>query len=235
MLTDYDIIIDNVSSHHHGITVVNRVDIPPAQKNVQFIDVLGRDGSLTKDYGYLDRVFTVDFNFKIKSRWDNMPKKIRTITSWLLNANELAFTDDREVFYRVKSVRIGNISREIRVLGKFSVEFTVEPFAYYYDSNKITLTKPRLLYNQGTIESLPYVKIYGDGDITLTVNGVNTQFKSVDEYIECDSDIKETYKEGKLLNNAKVGAFPIFDIGQNDISWSGNVKSIEILPRWRFI
>lgn len=235
MLTDYDIIINNVSSHHYGITVVSRVDIPPAQKNIQFIDVLGRDGALTKDYGYLDRTFTVDFNFKIKSRWDNMPKKIRTITSWLLGASELAFTDDREVFYKVKSVRIGNISREIRVLGKFSVEFTVEPFAYYYDSNKIVLTKPRVLYNQGTIKSLPYIKINGTGNIELTINGVITQFKNVDGYIECDSDIKETYKDGVLLNNSKIGMFPIFDIGQNNISWKGNVTSIEIQPRWRFI
>ncbi|QDY17535.1 phage tail protein [Clostridium botulinum] len=29
------------------------------------------------------------------------------------------------------------------------------------------------------------------------------------------------------------GEFPIFQVGENKISWTGNVSKIEITPRWR--
>ena len=35
-----------------------------------------------------------------------------------------------------------------------------------------------------------------------------------------------------LLNNKMYSDFPILEEGENNISWSGNVTQIEIIPRW---
>ncbi|MED1539339.1 phage tail protein, partial [Bacillus pseudomycoides] len=32
-----------------------------------------------------------------------------------------------------------------------------------------------------------------------------------------------------------VGSFPVFQVGENTIAWSGNVIKILIEPRWRYI
>ena len=82
----YDIIIDNVFATQFDLHIVNRVNIPVSQKEIETISIAGRNGTLTKELGFLDRSITVDFNFKTRTRNDNMSKKIRNFTSLLLNA-----------------------------------------------------------------------------------------------------------------------------------------------------
>lgn len=229
----YDIIIDNVSASSHDLFIVSRVDIPAPEKNIQAISILGRHGDLIKEYGFLDRTITVNFNFKIRSSEDSMPKKIREINSWLINAKTITFTDDKEVYYKVKAVNIGDIVRDLRVLGSFNITFTIEPFSYLATSFPIKLTAGTKLTNLGTYESEPYIKITGSGNVTLNINNKELQLKAVDGYIEIDSEAKETHKNYESMNHKKVGDYPVFQVGQNSISWTGTVTSVEIEPRWR--
>lgn len=231
----YDIIIDNTYGIQYDLHIINRVDIPVATKNIQTISILGRNGVLTKDYGFLDRTITVNFNFKIRDREENMSKKIRNISSWLINAKKITFTDDKEVYYKVKSVNISDIARNLRVFGSFSVTFTIEPFAYYSLNSKLVLTNSTKIFNIGSYESEPYIKIYGSGNVTLNINDKETILKSINEYIEIDTEIKETHKNYESMNDKKVGDYPVFKIGENSISWTGSVTRVEIEPRWRFL
>ena len=77
----YDIIIDNVFATQYNLHIVNRVNIPVSQKEIETISIAGRNGTLTKELGFLDRNITVNFNFKTRNRDDNMSKKIRNITA----------------------------------------------------------------------------------------------------------------------------------------------------------
>ena len=44
-----------------------------------------------------------------------------------------------------------------------------------------------------------------------------------------------TYKDNVSKNDKKVGEYPAFFVGENTISWTGNVTKVEIEPRWRFL
>ena len=164
-----------------------------------------------------------------------MSKKIRNITSLLLNAKKISFTDDKEVYYKVKAVSVSDIERTLRMLGSFSVTFTVDPFAYYNLHSKITIASHSKIYNIGTYESEPYIKIFGAGNVTLNINNKELILKDINEYIEIDTELKETFKDNVSKNDKKVGPYPNFLIGENAISWSGNITKIEIEPRWRFL
>ena len=231
----YDIIIDNVFATQHNLHIVNRVNIPVSQKQIETISIAGRNGTLTKELGFLDRSITVDFNFKTRDRNDNMSKKIRNITSLLLNAKKISFTDDKEVYYKVKAVSVSDIERTLRMLGSFSVTFTVDPFAYYNLYSKILLTNHSKIYNIGTYESEPCIKVFGTGNVTLNINNKELILKDINGYIEIDTELKETFKDNVSKNDKKVGEYPSFVVGENMISWSGNVTKIEIEPRWRFL
>lgn len=231
----YDIIIDNVFATQHNLYIVNRVNIPVSQKEIETISIAGRNGTLTKELGFLDRSITVNFNFKTRNRNDNMSKKIRNITSLLLNAKKISFTDDKEVYYKVKAVSISDIERNLRVLGSFSATFTVDPFAYYSPNSKILLTNHSKIYNIGTYESEPHIKVFGTGNATLNINNKDLTLKDIDGFIEIDSELKETFKDSVSKNDKKVGEYPLFLIGENTISWTGNITKIEIEPRWRFL
>ena len=231
----YDIIINNVFATQFDLHIVNRVNIPVSQKEIETISIAGRNGTLTKELGFLNRSITVNFNFKTRNRNDNMSKKIRNITSLILNAKKISFTDDKEVYYKVKAVSISDIERNLRVLGSFSVTFTVDPFAYYNLNSKILLTNHSKIYNIGTYESEPYIKVFGSGNATLNINNKELTLKDIDGFIEIDSELKETFKDSVSKNDKKVGEYPLFLIGENTINWTGNITKLEIDPRWRFL
>lgn len=227
----YDVIIDGVKGINHDLYIINRVDIPITKRNVSYIDIPGRDGYLTKENGLSDKSFSINFNFVERS---NMPKKIRGITPWLLNAEKIMFTDDLEVYYKVKAIEFGDIARELAVFGSFTAYVTIEPFAYMHE-NIININSASTLLNLGTYESNPYLKVYYSGEVKLKINDKSIKLKEVDNYIEIDSEIEECFKGDDPLNNKMEGKFPIFNLGVNKISWEGNVSKIEINPRWRYV
>ena len=56
----------------------------------------------------------------------------------------------------------------------------------------------------------------------------------VDETIEIDSELMNCFK-GTVLKNHIVTSegFPVLKPGENSITCAGNVRRIEIVPRWR--
>jgi len=50
-----------------------------------------------------------------------------------------------------------------------------------------------------------------------------------------NSALKEAYKGNDLMNDHMSGDFPVLKPGLNAVSWSGNVTSIVISPRWRYL
>lgn len=233
----FSIFFNNLnSSRDLGLAIEHRPNIPIAEKDIRQIYVPNRNGSLTEDLGtYRDIEISITFGFKAKDR-DNFGYKCRMIKMWLLNIqdNKLSFSDD-EVYYKVKNIKFDEegIERGLRTLGKFTVTFVCDPFSYL-DSELITITKNNsTIYNYGTFESQPYIKIFATGDITLNINDRFIKFINVEDCIELDSEMMECYKGNKNCNNKIYGEFPILKTGKNNISWTGNVSKIEINPRWR--
>lgn len=117
---------------------------------------------------------------------------------------------------------------------EFEVNFECYPLCYLLSGkDTVTITENMNLINQGNKESNPYIKVFGNGNVKLTINGDIITLNNVSEYIELDSEEMECYKDNERLNYNMIGDFPIFQVGENSISWSGNVSKIEITPRWR--
>lgn len=50
----------------------------------------------------------------------------------------------------------------------------------------------------------------------------------MDEYVTIDSVLKDCYKDEVLKNDDMIGGFPVLNIGDNIISFSGNVSKVEV-------
>lgn len=234
MFREYDLIINHTKRcRDFGIYISSRVNIPAPIMEYEDINIIGKDGTLTKEKGYSNREISVNFNF---FNLFSMPKMIRELNSIFLNAESIMFTDDDEVFYRVNKVILSDVEREVRHYGFFTVTFVVQPFSYHNRVYPITITKNNhKLMNPTNYYSLPKITIHGKGDITVTVNDTTTLFRNVEDYITVDSEILETYKDDTLQNNKKVGEYFTFDVGVNNISWIGNVDKIVVEPQWRWL
>lgn len=226
-----DIRINSKCGWDFELGLVERPVIPVAKRKLEKIDVPGRHGSLTKKGEFEDVSFTVKFNLLERV---NIKPLVRRIKGWLLQAKTLSFTDDEEIYRKVKHVEIGDIVNEIEEYGMFDVTFTTAPFEYAI-CQPIEITRPITLFNPGTFESLPKLTVYGTGDITITVHGISFQIKGLTDQVIIDSEFMEAYTGTITMNDKMVGKFPYFEVGENTISWTGNLTKLIIEPRWCYV
>ncbi len=58
-------------------------------------------------------------------------------------------------------------------------------------------------------------------------------FSDIDEYVECDSELMNFYKDTELKNSYVSGyEFPELITGDTTISFDGDITGIDIIPRW---
>lgn len=223
-------LLDGVSNESLDISITVRPNIPAPELETEFFEIEGRHGYLTKIKKFKDIQFDVEYNIL---EMLNVKPLLRKIRGFFYGKSMLQFSDD-DIYYKIKSAQIGGTNNEIEEYGKFTVTFTCDPFQYEAQARE-TITAPVTIINPGTVESEPYLKVYGTGDITLTINTKNVYLYGVDGYAEIDSQDMEYHKDLLPIENGMGGDFPIFEVGENDITWTGTVTKIEMDGRWRYI
>lgn len=216
-----------------GIIVTKKPNIPIPQRNVEYIKVPGRNGSLAIDEGTYDNIIiAIDCGFKDKS----FVEKIDEIKAWLSGKEDkLIFSNDEEKYYPAQVVNSYDIIPSIKNLAQFTVAFNCQPYKMSLNNGKKTITNSTSISNPGSLYSEPSLKVYGSGNLSVTVNSDTFSILDVIDYVTIDSTLKDCYKDNQPVNNKMNGDFPIFKTGKNQISWIGNVEKIDIIPNWRWL
>ncbi|MVB09458.1 Phage tail protein [Caprobacter fermentans] len=222
-----------------GIYVASRPHLPSPERRVTYIDVPGMDSRLRRDEGtYGDITLSVECSFL----GDSVPK-ISAVKGWLLGAGEadLTFSHIPGRKYRAQVVNSIDFEIVLKITSHFVILFNCQPFQYATDNTPIVVTDGSgyVLSNHGTVKALPVIKATGSGAGALTVNGSTVSFSNIDSTVTLDSTIQETYQDtGTELiskNSTKTGDYPVLLPGENAISFSGGITSIEITPNWRWL
>jgi phage-related protein len=231
-------IFKGIMSSEFDMSVVNIVTVRQGSKHrpeeeIDIIEIPYRNGELIIHSGKY-KAYEQEFEFTLRN-----PALIPQINTWLSGRGKLYLENDGEEFNRfgfyMASVVDGWEYEKNHSTFNFTVKFKVDPF-FYYDSGqrkKTYITQPLIVFNNGTIYSEPYIRINGSGNITLTVNSQVCTFMDIVDYIEMDSALMVAYKDTLNQGQKMTGDFPIFEVGKNNISWTGNVTSIEIMTRAR--
>lgn len=218
-----ELIIDNKTSGEYNLSIAETPSIPVPDRDIEMKPIRGRNGSLTKKYGYKDIEFSIALNIIDTT---GIKEKIRFIKAWILNAKRLQLSDD-SAYYKIKHSFIPDIDNELNLYGYFKASFVAHPFQFI-DKPIATMLVPGQLSYNGTIESEPYIKIYGTGDGSLTINNSVINLKNISEFIEIDSQDQEAFKGSSSKNGDMEGDYPTLNPGVNNISWSGGITKIEI-------
>lgn len=221
----------------YGMYISKRPTIPSPGRRVSYIDIPGRHSKLRYDEGSFEDI-TIGIECAVKEK-ENLALKIDEIKAWLFGIGEsdLIFSFQPDKRYRAQVVNAIDFSQVYRYTSRFPIIFNCRPFKYAVQNTPLTITESgSYITNPGTIESEPVVTVYGTGDITLKVNEQVVELKSVTSQMILNSVLQDAYDEtGNSLNNKMNGEFITFDIGMNQIEWTGNVERIEILPNWRWL
>lgn len=235
MLKASKIKINEVYTDEYGIHPKERVEVPTPERDIEYVEIRGRHSSLTKKHGYKDVPLSVFFYMKDE---ENFKPIFRKAKMNLLNAETIAFDDDKEVFYKVKSVQINSAENIIKTFGEFMVDFALEPFQYEITDSTQTITNRTVLTNEG-YESQPILTAQVSGTGTFTINDQEVTITDVNGSIIIDSELMNAYRNNNgiitNLNNHMVGDFPVLEHGQNVIEFDGDIESLEVNPRWRWV
>lgn len=233
-----DFIWKNEKATEHGIVVVSLPPISKAEKNVEIIEIDGRDGDIIIEKGF--KSYDKEVEIGLARNYD-----LNWLMNWLDGTDKVTFSDEENVFYN--ATIIDQIDFEKLLSFKTAkIKFHVQPFKYLNNESKVvqsfssTSEKKVVVNNLGLINSKPIITIYGTGTINLSINGTQCciiELNDVSDYITLDSIQEEAFQDNlqTLRNRNMNGAFPVLKSGQNEITWTGNITKIEILPKSRWL
>ena len=219
-------------SRDFGILISSVPEKVRAERRTEQVTIPGRNGELTMDEGtYAPYVISVECGTRGSDRLDE-------IVAWLDGAGDLILCTEPDKVFRASIYNKISVADMIYLYNSFLLQFRVQPFKYSTNpaNDFVELTAPTAIRNSGTVYSEPLITVYGSGDITLTINGADFPLYGVEDSITIDSEMMEVFK-GNTNQNGKYGGteFPRFEVGKNDIGWTGKVNKIKIQPRWRWL
>lgn len=228
-------------STKYGLYITDKNVFDSPSRDVTYESIPGRNGDLIIDNGRYNNI-SIKYKTAIvapkEKLWD-FHSTIRRIKSWLFeNQGYFVLFDsyDPDFFRYASCSDVLNFTQDTKVqdIGSVEITFNCKPFRYTFEGKKVvTVTSSDIIRNIEYFPSLPYIKIFGQGDVTLYVNNEAFNFKNIDEYIEIDSETMNAYKDSEPQNFKMASLeFPKFQHGDNSISWTGNVTKLEIIPRW---
>lgn len=218
MNSKFHLIFNEKSSEDIGISIVARPNIPSPKQKTKTYDIPGSDGTYTEFFGYEDISIVVEFNKKCK---DNLNDYIRKINKWLYHVTErkLIFSDNPGYYYRVKRVVVDDKTRTRIKYTRFNVTFICEAYQYANESQyELEISPGTQLINPYFEESLPVIKIYGEGYMKLSINDQVVEV-NVGQSIIINSDKKLTYRDDlTMCNSSQKGEYPKLAPGVNRIA-----------------
>lgn len=206
------------------------------ERDVDFHAVPGRNGDLIVDNGrFTNFEDTYECALKLKPGM-TIEQQAKKIKSWLQSSfkyEKLRDYNDPEYYRMAVCVNKIDLEKTLAKYGFAIIIFNCKPFKYsLIGLEPITITGKTTLFNPESYSSLPSIKVFGSGDITIYINNQAINLKGVEDYIVVDAEMQNAYKGTFPQNDKLRSEFPIFEPGENIISWNGNVERLEIVPRW---
>jgi phage-related protein len=223
------------SSDMHGVVVQYYPGVAHGKRTVTTEHIPGRNG----DRAVYDGSFancTQTYEVYLRGGRDGISQTADDVAQWLLSPTDYCRLEDS---YSPDVFRLAQFSGPLEIenilnrFGTATLEFDCKPQRFYKSGETaITMEEPGMLYNSG-MEAQPLITVYGTGPGTLTIGNTAVTIKSMDQYVILDCEKGNAYKPGENKNSTIYAVpFPTLAPGENNITWSGGVTKIEMIPRW---
>lgn len=199
-------------------------------------EIPGRNGALL----YVDgnfKNYEQEYEIFVSAEKQGLVRAARAVAEWLeAPAGYQRLEDSYEPdVYRMAFYEGGqDIESVLNRFGRATIAFNCKPQRFLKSGEVAkSFTAAGTLTNMTRFDALPLITVYGSGAGTLTVNGNTVSISDIDEYVVLDSELMDAYKGAENKNSTVTALeFPILTAGENAISFTGGVASVDIVPRW---
>lgn len=235
-------LLKNELSEAYGIVIQDRPQIDTPKRKIAFRSSFGQSGDNPYDEEAYSNT-TMELNMYATGTPSIDASMRRDMIYDLFDSGTymdfIPYFDESKI-YRVMTLEPPNFTTKYFMDEgqQFDITLTVKPYKLLVLSpTKILTASGSTIVNTSSKTSLPRIKIFGSGDVTLTVNGIPFVIKNITTDIILDSELMIAYRETSIIDNENDKIFtreyPFLKKGSNTISWTGTVSKVEIEPRWR--
>lgn len=231
------IIFNGLSSKDFDIEVELFPTYQTPRKDYDVVHIPGRNGDLYIDkgsYQNVDRKYEIAVGSFEKS-YTEMANKL---SEWLHSASGYSRLEDsyEPGYYRLavyeEEMELSNIYNQG---GRTYITFNCKPQRFLKLGDRpVKFTAVGNLRNPTRFNSLPIITIKGTGEGVLRVGDYTVTISSIDSYLTVDSELQDAYK-GAVNKNSSItlsSGFPILKPGLTEISYSGGITEVEVIPKW---
>ena len=225
---------NGTNSLNKHIRVPNRIPVIRPEERQEQITIPGRSGELIQTEGdevYNSYIHTVDISI-------DGAENIRAAENWLKGGGKVTFDSQPTLEQDARvygSISLGKHSRNID-RWKGTGQFYCSPIKRAINEQTITVTTSgTTINNPGDMTAYPLIEITGSGAITVKI-GLKTL--SIPECVSgwvIDSENEWILSGNTPQGNVCSGQFPVLEKGENTITFTGNITSLLITPRFRYL
>jgi phage-related protein len=227
--------INGIDARSVGIYLERPISFEEPTPDVETEPVAGRNGDLLFYSGtYLNRSASANC-FALK---ENVLSIIGSINKFLIankGYQKLSTSDDSEHYWMARVVNGASISQRMRTLNPFSIEFDCKPQRFLLTGEEsIEFTEDGTIINRYGFPAAPIIRVNGSGSGVLNIGSFRVNILNLDEKgIVLDSDTMNAYNnDGNKNMSINTDEFPLLVDGENSVSFTGGIDSVEIVPRW---
>ena len=226
--------LDGIDAASAGIHLQKPIVFSEAVPNIESKTIPGRNGDLIFDTGSYKNRSGAASCFCLQ---EDVETAISSAGRFLMSKNgyrRLETSDDPNHYWMARVKNSPQIEMRLRVLAPFDISFDCKPQRFLKSGeNAIVFTASGSLSNQYGQIALPLITLYGQGAGTLTIGDCVVDVKELDEVLFLDSDTQNAYNNNGNQNmNINATTFPTLPDGDTQISFSGGIERVEIVPRW---
>ena len=228
------IIFNNKSSTDCRIQVAHPPGYAYPERDYTITHIPGRNGDIIQDNGcYKNVERTYEVSFDVPN--EDFATYANAVSAWLHSTTGYARLEDsyEPNYYRMATYQESNIFENLyNQAGTATIVFECKPQRFLKTGdNTITIQNGLTIMNPTGFEAYPLFKVTGTSGV-LTVNGNSITFSSIDDFVMLDCELQDAYKETTNKNSTVSGTFPVLKPGSNTISWTGDISSVTMKPRW---
>ncbi len=231
------VIFNGISSREYDIQVEHPPGYETPEKDYDITHVPGRNGDIVIDNGSYQNVSRT-YQIAVGSLQKNFTTMANYISEWLHSTSGYARLEDsyEPDYYRLAYYEeSGNIENILEHAGRATIAFNCKPQRFLKSGDQtFTFTGKGVLRNPTRFESLPIINVKGSGSGALQIGSYTVTISAINTSITIDSEIQDAYS-GTINRNSLVtlsNGFPKLTAGENTISYSGGITSVEVIPKW---
>lgn len=245
---DYFFEYNGLNSNEFGLLIKDWNYLDSPEKNIEEVEVPGRNGSLFIDHGnYKNRI--IDITCLVDLRDKDKNEVANKLNEWLLldsSYKKLRISDDVDTYYEATCINKLSFTEILSDYFEIVISFSAKPFKKNNKNESIIILKGDTvtIYNPSKIEAEPILKITTTLKEAVCSFSLNNNSYSLANHpateFTIDSELMYVYRDNNgLIENYnsyyRNDFFPTLQSGENIITGLKNIKQIELIPNIKYI